>query len=367
MIFDNDSGASWPHRLAGIVCLILTLWMASGIFFPAAVPTPHSAVLQVPSRMTVAVQVSVAETVTRFFKGDGHTTPDRETVILAEMAGHVARVNVKKGQMVTQGDPITVLDQTQRIADLNRAQEDLARTVRDFETAKALLERGAATSTRLAQARAALAASRAAIATAQQGLAQTELVAPFGGRVEALSVNPGIYIQEGDEIARIVDNTPLTVSMRVPQQTRAGLRSGAQVSVQFNTGESRVGQITFLGNSADLATRTFLVEISFPNADGQIPAGISARMEVPIGDVIAHFVSPAILSLGDAGVLGIKTVDAENRVVFTPVEIALTQSDGIWVTGLPERVRLITVGQGFVRAGETVIPANQHVLTEVAQ
>ncbi len=41
---------------------------------------------------------------------------------------------------------------------------------------------------------------------------------------------------------------------------------------------------------------------------------------------------------------------------FFPVEIVRSGNDGVWVTGLPERVRVITVGQGFVAAGETVKP-----------
>ena len=41
-------------------------------------------------------------------------------------------------------------------------------------------------------------------------------------------------------------------------------------------------------------------------------------------------------------------------VVFHSVDIVRTGVDGVWVTGLPERVRVITVGQGFVREGDRV-------------
>jgi multidrug efflux system membrane fusion protein len=55
----------------------------------------------------------------------------------------------------------------------------------------------------------------------------------------------------------------------------------------------------------------------------------------------------------------VKTVDDENVVHFYPIEIARAEIDGIWVTGLPDTVRLITVGQGFVNDGETVRPQAQ--------
>lgn len=362
LVFKSDTGASWPHWLAGIICVMLIVWMASDVLLPAAEPELQADMIQPASHMTVAVRQSTAGKVTQFFKGEGYATPDRETALWAEMSGHVVQLHVKKGQVVAKGQVIAQLDPAQRAAGLSRAQANLDRAAREFEAAEALLKRGASTAKHVSQARATLAAARAEVSTAQHGLAQTKLVAPFGGRLDRLDIDLGVYVQEGGELARIVDTTPLTVSVRVPQQMSGKLQVGAPASVQFITGEQRSGEIIFMGRSADTATRTFPAEISVVNADSLIPAGISARVQVPIGEVTAHFLSPAILSLGQDGELGVKTVDLEGRVVFTAVEIAQTQSDGIWVTGLPEQVRLITVGQGFVTAGETVITKDAGVL-----
>jgi multidrug efflux system membrane fusion protein len=38
------------------------------------------------------------------------------------------------------------------------------------------------------------------------------------------------------------------------------------------------------------------------------------------------------------------------------VNVVRTQADGVWVTGLPEQARLITVGHAYVKAGEKVQP-----------
>jgi multidrug efflux system membrane fusion protein len=127
--------------------------------------------------------------------------------------------------------------------------------------------------------------------------------------------------------------------------------------VLFITGEERTGTVTFIGSSAASETRTFLAEIEVPNADGAIPAGISAEVIIPTGEVTAHFIAPSIVSLDTEGSLGVKTVDANDVVAFFPVEVVKAQIDGIWVTGLPDTVDVITVGQGFVNAGETVAPS----------
>ena len=47
-------------------------------------------------------------------------------------------------------------------------------------------------------------------------------------------------------------------------------------------------------------------------------------------------------------------IDEDGKVAFHTVDIVRTATDGVWITGLPERVRVITVGQGFVREGDRV-------------
>ena len=71
---------------------------------------------------------------------------------------------------------------------------------------------------------------------------------------------------------------------------------------------------------------------------------------------MAHFVTPALLSLADDGAIGLKTVDERNRVRFRPVDIIKDTPAGVWLGGLPAEVRVITVGQDFVSAGQEVAP-----------
>ena len=77
-------------------------------------------------------------------------------------------------------------------------------------------------------------------------------------------------------------------------------------------------------------------------------------VDLPGEAVMAHRVSPSLFTLNDAGALGLRTIDRENRVEFHPVAILEDSPDGAWVTGLPERARLITVGHEFVTEGQIV-------------
>lgn len=72
--------------------------------------------------------------------------------------------------------------------------------------------------------------------------------------------------------------------------------------------------------------------------------------------IMAHFISPAILTLNEAGVLGVRSVDENDVVQFHPVQVLSDTSEGTWITGLPKQINLITVGQEFVKDGEKVLP-----------
>jgi multidrug efflux system membrane fusion protein len=77
-------------------------------------------------------------------------------------------------------------------------------------------------------------------------------------------------------------------------------------------------------------------------------------VSVETATVLAHRVAPSLFTLDDNGVVGLRGVNDNNRVVFYPVNVVEDAPDGAWVTGLPGIVRLITVGQEFVSAGELV-------------
>ncbi|SMX38601.1 efflux RND transporter periplasmic adaptor subunit [Maliponia aquimaris] len=354
--FADDKGASRSTWIAAALVLAIVGWMGSGLVLPSEEPE-QVARQSGPDLVAVTVETVVAQPVTLFFQAEGQALPDRDTAIRAEGSGNVAEVVVSRGSYVEEGAVIARLSARQAEADLARAREELARAQREFDNATELLDRGVGTATRVSEARATLAAAEAAVATAEEGIKALDITAPFAGRLETLSLDAGEYVQAGAEVGRIVDNRPLTVSIQVPQQQLRRLEDGQIATIRFITGEERSGTVTFVGTSANRETRTFLAEIEVPNEDGVIPAGISAEVRIPTGTREAHFIQPSTVSLSPEGQIGVKTVDDADTVVFQPVEIVRAEIDGLFVTGLPDTVRIITIGQGYVRAGETVRPS----------
>ncbi len=351
--FNDDTGASRSTWIAGAILVAIVAWMGSGLILPSAEPEAATEDPKSPKAVAVAVRTSSAMPVTLYFQAEGQAQPDRDTAIRAEASGDVAEILVAKGEDVAKGQPIARLTTTQVNADLRRATEELERARREFENAESLRERGVATEDRVAAARSGLAAAEAQLTSAEEALERTAIVAPFAGRIETLTLDEGEFVSAGSDVGRIVDNTPLTVALQVPQQALNLIQNGQTADVAFITGEARQGRVTFVGTSASAETRTFLAEIEVPNSDGAIPAGISAEIRMPTGERQAHFISPSVVSLSPDGATGVKTVE-DGKVVFHEIEVVRAEVDGIWVVGLPDEVELITIGQGFVREGEAV-------------
>jgi multidrug efflux system membrane fusion protein len=154
--------------------------------------------------------------------------------------------------------------------------------------------------------------------------------------------------------ATIVDLDPVLAVGSVSERQIGGLKKGGIANVTLVDGSSYTGSIRFIAPVADPQTRTYRVELEIANADYRIRDGITAVIQFPLGEERAHLVSPSVLTLNDAGIVGVRTVDENDMVRFKPVEILADETKGIWVGGLPDRVRLIVVGQEFVIEGERV-------------
>ena len=70
--------------------------------------------------------------------------------------------------------------------------------------------------------------------------------------------------------------------------------------------------------------------------------------------MLAHRITPAVLALDDAGKVGVRIINAEQRVEFHHVTVVRETKDGVWITGLPNEIDLITVGQEMVADGDSV-------------
>ena len=178
--------------------------------------------------------------------------------------------------------------------------------------------------------------------------------APFDGYLETFSVKEGDYLNIGAVCATIIDPDPMRLVAEVSEKEISLVKVGAKAFAKLITGKRIGGIVSFVSTSAHKGTRTFRVEIEVENSDRSIRDGVSAEIVILGSEILAHKISPSILMLGDAGELGIRTVSETNQVEFNPIQILEDTIEGVWISGLPEQTRIITIGQEYVFQGQTV-------------
>ena len=353
--FENEKGSSRSKWVAGGLAVSLIGWMGSGVFLPsdqgAKIEKPKEA-----APVAVMVQHSTARKVTKTFSAEGQAQPNRRATLRPKASGEVVEILAAKGTLLNAGDDIARLSTRELRANLVEAQQELSRAREAFESEQALFERNITTASNLRNARASLASAEAQLTQEEEALEAAVLRAPFSGRLDSLDLEIGSFVSSGSSVGVMLDTEPLRIVIQVPQQSLGQITEGLTATVSFITGEERSGTIEYISRDAQSETRTFRAEIVVPNPDRTIASGLSVRVRIPTEDVLAHFVSPAILSLSEDGLLGLKTIDSDNRVRFHEVVVERAQRDGVWVSGLPSDARIITIGQGFVSAGEIVAP-----------
>lgn len=302
----------------------------------------------------VQAQVIRAQIMADSITLSGTTQPSKEIQLTSGAAGKVRNILFEKGDYVKEGKAILSIDTRALKADIANAKALIAQRQLELDGAVKLKKQKYSSAVNVATSKADLTSAKAALRTLEIDLENTRLIAPFSGILNTLDVEVGQLVQSNAAIGNFVSINPLTIEINVPQNKISRIQQGLNANVQLSTGDIVEGTVSYVSSVADNDTRSIAIEIKVPNQDNKIPAGITAHVDLALPQRMAHAFSAALLTLDDDGKTAVKTLNIDNEVVVSPVEIIKSDRDQVWVSGLPQNINIITVGQGFTKAGEIV-------------
>ncbi len=352
------------YRTAAIILGVCVVWIVSGIVIPSdgktdatkqnsASPSDH---------MRVSYVDSVAQAVTAQVQLTGSSIAHRKIDIKAETASRVHRIVKDRGSRVKTGDTLIKLAEDDRQEKLQRAQSVLSQRQIEYSAARKLSDKAFTSRVNLAEAKANRDTAAAELAAAKLDLAHTEIKAAFDGIFDSRTVDVGDYLAVGGSIGTLVDLDPLDVEVQLTEDRIHKVQTGTVATLTTPDGKEHSGIITYTAASSETATRTFKVKIELPNPDLTYGDGITVQVDLPLGETKAHLISPASLTLSERGQIGIHAIDEANTVHFYPITLVREDDKGLWVGNLPDKVRLITVGQDYVIPGQEVTPTPDTIL-----
>lgn len=340
---------------AGII-IAISLWLVSGQFSAGGDDmVPSDTAATTAAKNAVRVRTQSAEEVMRMIVVNGKTAPARVVQLAAETDGRIVIVGADRGASLRRGEIIVRLDERDRSARLSQAEATVKQREVEYDARARLKSESYVSEAQLQESVALLETARAELTRARLDLDYMTVRAPFAGALQARAVEVGDFVKRGDPIATYVDNRTIIVNANLSEFDARFVNVGDTSEATLATGETVRGRIRYVAPVADEGTRTFGVELEVDNTDGALRAGGTAELRIPAEAVLAHRVSPSLLTLDDAGNVGVKIINDDGEVEFIVADIALSSNDGVWLAGLPEIATIITVGQGYVTSGANVV------------
>jgi RND family efflux transporter MFP subunit len=306
----------------------------------------------------------------------GNTQPFSDTAIYARTNGYLKRwyfdigAHVKRGDLMAEIETPEIDDQLrQASAELANAQATQKLAAITAERKESLLKTGFAPVQDRDNAVGALDAARASVQSRQAAVSQLQQMqsferveAPFDGIVTARTVDTGSLIAAGGatsarELFHLVATDTLRVYVSVPETYSQAVRVGATPTVTLDEfpGETFRGILVRTANSIDPVSRTLLVEVDVPNADGRLLSGsyVHVHFVLPTSGKAVTIPANALLFRKEGLQVGIVR---DGKVELVAVKIGHDFGDTVEViSGLHASDQIVANPADSLVSGTTVI------------
>lgn len=368
--------------------------------------------------VTVDVAIAAAQTLEADLEYTGLTEPRQRIELRAQVQGQLVGLGVDVGDRVRAGETIGQLDATLLQADLvnaqaerasqqfeqAEAQSELAEVQAQYAEIQAQLEQAAIDAQRLQQlategavskqaaeqgetkrrsleaslkslterirtrqqaiqvAAAQVAAQEAIVRQAQERLTYAQLKAPQDGVVMERLVDPGDLVQPGQAVLSLGDFAELQVRMEVSDLDIRQIRPGQQVSITLDAvpGATLPGLINRIAPIAS-NNQQIPIEVRMPNPQGQLGAGLLARITVPSNSQPQVIVPESALEVGTGETQQVFVVvpqpNGEGETVVEARSVRVGRSS----KGQVEILEGLNVGEVYVVRSASPLEAGQVV------
>jgi multidrug efflux system membrane fusion protein len=321
---------------------------------------------------TYSANIQPYQQVDLAFKSNGYLQSIRQ---VKDSNGKIR--NIDAGDWVTKGTILATVTQDdyqqklqQANAQLARAQANNERAKLSFDRMSVLYKQGAATVTDYDDSRAQMLDTQASIESAKASIAEQTLAleycklrAPFDGWIVKRNVDEGQLVGPATNGFTISDVRSVKAVFGVPDTAMEHIRLGSPETVTTDAvAGDFAGHVTSISPSADPKSRVYSVEVTIPNGDNRLKAGMIASITIRSGhegdrvDVVP--LTAVVRSLSRPSGFAVFMPDGTSdtvRVRAQEVELGNTYGNSIAVVkGLKAGDRVVTYGSTMIKDGETV-------------
>jgi RND family efflux transporter MFP subunit len=205
--------------------------------------------------------------------------PARYTTLSAEIPARIENIAVRESERFRKGQVLVAFDCAIQRAALEEAQATLKAAARTRGVTRRLVElqSGGVLDADVAAAKAAEAEAR--VHSAEAVVSKCAITAPFAGRVVEQKVRPHQYVQAGQALLEILDDSELEVEFIAPSNWLGWMNIGVLFQVQVEeTRRFYSARISRIGAKVDAVSHSIKVTGTITEAPPELIAGMSGRV-----------------------------------------------------------------------------------------
>ena len=206
-------------------------------------------------------------------------SPQRYTTLAAEIGAKVSRLPVPEGGNFKAGQALIAFDCSLQNAQYNKARAALSGAEKTNTVNARLAELGSIGKAELAVSESEVGKNRAEVAAMAAMLSKCSVSAPFAGRVSEQKVREQQYVQPGQALLEIIDDSVLELQFIAPSRWLAWLRPGHAFQVRIDeTGKSYPAKVLRIGAKVDPVSQSVKLASAINGKFPELIAGMSGTV-----------------------------------------------------------------------------------------
>lgn len=206
-------------------------------------------------------------------------TPRRYTTLAAEIGAKVRALPVPEGGSFRAGALLIGFDCSVQQTQLNKAKASLGAAEQTWRANQRLNELQSVGKVELELSEAEVAKANAELATHVAMLSKCSIAAPFAGRVAEQKVREQQFVQPGQPLLEILDDSVLELEFIVPSKWMAWVKPGYGFQVRIDeTGRSYPAKVQRLGARVDPVSQSIKLSATIDGRFPELVSGMSGQV-----------------------------------------------------------------------------------------
>lgn len=208
-------------------------------------------------------------------------TPERYTTVAAELGAKVQDIPFREGETFKIGDVLVQFDCSTQQAQWQKTKSVMAIAERNYNTNKKLLALGSVGRIEYENSASEYQKTKAEADELAATVAKCTIKAPFDGRIVEQKVRAQQFVQAGQPVIDILDNSALELEFIVPSKWSPWLVEGYKFQIKVDeTAKPYPAKITRVGARIDPISQTIKVAAVIDGDFPELAPGMSGTVEI---------------------------------------------------------------------------------------